>query len=435
MSIPVVDQKAIWGGAAKRCSYRSSLSEEPCRKDLVSKSTSTDDAVILGEMAHIEGENPGAARYRETMTDEERNGYPNLILLCPDHHRLVDRQVNTYTVARLREMKKAHEEWVRRSLRPVMMNATPADSHLTESLHSSLLPIERFPSRIFAAPCSAPQEAKIKKDAGSQFLPAFILRDKRLYSFWNLRTQPDYLSQYLDLKKLTVIPVAAWENDPAKSRYLTELLERCLNKITGHRGLALDKAHHRYYFPQKSPGKSLGVSYTSVGGRRVLRSVVWNPVTKATNKPKNYWAHQAVGLRFFRVAAGQWVLNLRPEFHFTRNGHIPLESKRIGPRSTKAKSRMWNYDLLQEVQFWRDYLGESQPRIILNMDGQSLVISCVLLRATISWPGIPDDVKVFRTADIEDDLFSVADLQAVLQEEQDAGFEDFVFTEGESLGE
>jgi hypothetical protein len=62
------------------------------------------------------------------------------------------------------------------------------------------------------------------------------------------------------------------------------------------------------------------------------------------------------------------------------------------------------------------------------MDGQSLVISCGLLRSKITWPGIPNDIKEFRTADIEDDLFSVADLQAVLREEQDEGFENLLIS-------
>jgi hypothetical protein len=428
MSIPVPDQKALWGSAARRCAYRDALTNQPCQRELVGNSNSADPLVIVGEMAHIEGEKPGSARYRESMTDDERNSFENLILLCPEHHTIIDGQEHTYTIPRLKAMKYAHEDWVRKSLRPIELNATPPAEYISEELHSSLLAVEVVPHRIFSAPCAIATENALKDLVGGQFLPAFILRNRHLFSFWDLRTQPEYLRKQLDLKKLAIGDLANWEEDPIFSRYLSELLDRCLNKITGRRGLVLDKAHRRYFFPQESSGQPVEISYISVGGNRVTRSVVWNPKTKATQKPKSHWIHRAVALRFHRIGKGQWVVNVRPEFHFTRDGSRPLQSERIGPRSTKKKSRMWNYDLLQEIQFWRDYLGESQPRIILNMDGQSLVISCGLLRSKITWPGIPNDIKEFRTADIEDDLFSVADLQAVLREEQDEGFENLLIS-------
>jgi predicted restriction endonuclease len=46
---------------------------------------------VRADMAHIRGEKPGAARYDASMTDDERHDYANLLLLCPNHHRLIDR--------------------------------------------------------------------------------------------------------------------------------------------------------------------------------------------------------------------------------------------------------------------------------------------------------------------------------------------------------
>lgn len=64
----------------------------------------------LGEMAHIRGEKPGAARYDETMTDEERQAYDNLIFVCPNCHTKIDKDVSTYTVKKLHELKAEHEK-------------------------------------------------------------------------------------------------------------------------------------------------------------------------------------------------------------------------------------------------------------------------------------------------------------------------------------
>jgi hypothetical protein len=62
---------------------------------------------VNGEIAHIRGWAPHSARYDPSMTDEERNAFPNLLLLCPLHHKLVDRlEPGRYTVAMLEEMKE-----------------------------------------------------------------------------------------------------------------------------------------------------------------------------------------------------------------------------------------------------------------------------------------------------------------------------------------
>lgn len=78
-------------------------------------------------MAHIEGENPGAARYNANMTDEERNNYQNLILLCPTHHTIIDKDESEYTVGKLKQIKKDHEKWIQDSLRIQIADITFAE--------------------------------------------------------------------------------------------------------------------------------------------------------------------------------------------------------------------------------------------------------------------------------------------------------------------
>ncbi|WP_347251253.1 HNH endonuclease, partial [Legionella sp.] len=66
----------------------------------------------LGEMAHIKGNKLGSNRYDKSQADTERDSYENLILLCPTHHRLIDKPENeeVYTVEYLHEMKMKHED-------------------------------------------------------------------------------------------------------------------------------------------------------------------------------------------------------------------------------------------------------------------------------------------------------------------------------------
>jgi hypothetical protein len=67
------------------------------------------DAVLVGQIAHIEGALPDSARFNKKMSNEQRRGYDNLLLLCGTHHITIDRDVETWTVATLKDLKRKHE--------------------------------------------------------------------------------------------------------------------------------------------------------------------------------------------------------------------------------------------------------------------------------------------------------------------------------------
>ena len=67
------------------------------------------DGVLIGRIVHIEAAMPGGARFRAAMTNEERRGFENLMLMCGTHHDVIDADVVTWTVDRLRDVKANHE--------------------------------------------------------------------------------------------------------------------------------------------------------------------------------------------------------------------------------------------------------------------------------------------------------------------------------------
>jgi len=103
-----------------------------CKKRLTSEGIESGSAVI-GEAAHIYGENPGtvkkkqSARFREDMTDAERNHYDNLIYLCPTCHTIIDKQEEDYPAKLLFKVKREHEEWVEGQLDSSMSDVTFAE--------------------------------------------------------------------------------------------------------------------------------------------------------------------------------------------------------------------------------------------------------------------------------------------------------------------
>jgi hypothetical protein len=65
--------------------------------------------ILLGEVCHIKGAKHEAPRHDKTQTSEERHAFANLLILCPNHHGVIDDDDETYDVERLTRMKNEHE--------------------------------------------------------------------------------------------------------------------------------------------------------------------------------------------------------------------------------------------------------------------------------------------------------------------------------------
>jgi hypothetical protein len=419
MSLKARDKLILWVKAAGRCSFPG------CRKELTWEQTAEDRDVLIGEIAHIVSSKPNGPRSGDVPQGGEIDAYENTVLLCREHHVIIDRQVNTYPALKLHQMKQDHEEWVRSQLSKEQRYQgiiSPLEI-VSESLYSTLLPITNIPEYVYIAPCERAEadirDMIVRPEHGSVMLP-YIVRGGNLLTFDRLTEENTCFRKVIDSYSAEACYAPAWWADPDQYRWYVELLNRTINKLTGRKGLNFDREHRRYYFEPEERGVEKKVSYKSISGKGATRKVCWNPRFKHDNEPKSYWEHLAVSLQFYLVAQESWCLSIRPERRFTRDGFTPLAPKNIGRRSTSRKSHMYNLDVLKEVQFWRDFLSESNPRIICSLGGQSLVIENAIIQGEIRWPQIPEDVKRRLTVDYEEDLFTMADLR----EATDTGFED-----------
>lgn len=108
MAITPKSIKLLWSNSAGMCSFRG------CSEKLSVEDAAGVAPYTLGEMAHIKGNKAGSNRYDPSQSDVERDSYENLILLCPNHHTLIDKRENEieYTVDLLHEMKSEHERYI-----------------------------------------------------------------------------------------------------------------------------------------------------------------------------------------------------------------------------------------------------------------------------------------------------------------------------------
>jgi len=383
---------------------------------------------VVSEVAHIVARSIDGPRGHDPLPLSKRDGFANLILLCEEHHHIVDAQPHFYTVARLQQFKRDHEDRIGAVLeRSAGPQVTPR-AQVRETLHSTLLPVKRMPRYVYDAPVKYREGDEkrvaelISRPPGPRMMTPFLLREGRLFCFHNLGdSQGPFRECVSDPRETNRAESATYWNDEKLSPWYSSRLNRSLNKLTGWRGLNLDKDHNRYYFEPLEPGKALSVVYTPLNKARSTRSVVWQPMSLRTQMPRPYWYHLAVGLSFQRVSCGNWCLSIRPEMRITKDGCTSIDSAKVGGNVTRRKSRMFNYDLLEELQFWRDYLSDSSPRIVFPFEpGQHIIVLNLLMESEIEWPGIPEEyAKPFRNIEPEDDLFSAADRDQLEEEYED----------------
>lgn len=104
------DLKLLFGKAGMYCAFPG------CGQRLLASSTDADDEAVLAYIAHIVAHSDTGPRADPSFPKEERDRYPNLVLLCGHHHRLVDAQDSSYTIGQLQEWKYDIESWVEERL-------------------------------------------------------------------------------------------------------------------------------------------------------------------------------------------------------------------------------------------------------------------------------------------------------------------------------
>jgi hypothetical protein len=389
------------------------------------------DPTVISEIAHIVAQKPDGPRGEHPLPLDQRDRYDNLVLLCEEHHDIVDQNEHVYTVEVLKQMKLDHEQLIEKAtLEAVEQRRTdrtiePQD-YVTEVMHSTFLPVTTMPKYIYKVSCEYSDrdeklvQQKINFNKSSKEMYPFVIRAGWIYCFNNLEKPNNAFSELIEGEIVEREEVADWLNDPDDERRLQDLLNRALNKLTGRKGLNFDRAHKRYFFTQKVEGQAHKVSYKTMNTEDDERSVVWQPITKKTGLPKDYWLHRAAQLRFHRVAENSWCLSIRPGLHVSSDGAAPYPSDKIGKRVNKKMARRFNYEFLSEVHFWRDFLSEGKSPFILLFGDQSIHVESTLLQTNITWPGIPEEFAMpFTNANYLTDMFTQLELDDLARGDAD----------------
>jgi len=99
----------------KRSTFRrlDTLSGNECAHPNCTKKLIAEDGIsIISKICHIAAASKEGPRFDVNMTDDERRGFDNLILLCDEHHVIIDNKENesVYPTALLKKWKNDHEK-------------------------------------------------------------------------------------------------------------------------------------------------------------------------------------------------------------------------------------------------------------------------------------------------------------------------------------
>ena len=117
------------------------LSRNQCAKPGCTKSLVAEDGqTLISKICHIKAASKNGPRYDPNMSDDDRRHYDNLILLCDEHHGIIDNKDNEdkYPVELLQEWKRNHSNetlYTQLSRNPSLLTMAVnviADAHFDE---------------------------------------------------------------------------------------------------------------------------------------------------------------------------------------------------------------------------------------------------------------------------------------------------------------
>ena len=94
--------KKLFALSGNQCAFN--YKDKRCNQEIINSK-----GHVIGEICHIEAANKNGIRYNPNSNDDYRRSFKNLILLCPNHHKLIDAD-DTFSVYQLQQMKSNHDQ-------------------------------------------------------------------------------------------------------------------------------------------------------------------------------------------------------------------------------------------------------------------------------------------------------------------------------------
>jgi len=243
--------------------------------------------------------------------------------------------------------------------------AVPKDSGLylsppprIENLESNLLHIRDFPETYFVAPTvfSSAKDLNLRlKEIGVRVGPAWIVRERQIYSLYDLRAGK--WSQVCDATATEELPLEDWAftDDDDWKRSFVDLLSRAVQETLYHSGVGYDPWEKHYYFWSTSDASDRIISFRS--RLRNSKRTVFKAYKSKTNPERiSYCRHYAFEGKPKRLG-DRWFLEINPTYRFTlsdgRTRHHRAHDLLAGIKRLDGALAVANMTVM-----WADYIAQ-----------------------------------------------------------------------------
>ena len=298
---------------------------------------------------------------------------------------------------------------------------------ISERLYCNLLPIERLPACVYAAPIALAlyrtradgtlalptkdvlrnQIRAAQKDQERPYMPAFRVFEDRIITFHDPEGGESPLSAIIEPGgEVDTYSCEELLQDEESRNVVISLLNMALSRHMNRAGLVIDEVKRgRYFFPPKNGGES---------------TIMWRPrsarATRTVAKPMvangrtQFWRHLGAYMKIMYLASRLYLF-IKPTWVLTSDGVQVLTGPDVGKRVIKWTGAERNLQVLFHVRFWTTILKVGPGPLSIRAGDQRVEIASV--PAMIQLPyGIAFDQK---------DLMAQLEEEAeLLAEEEDA---------------
>ena len=239
----------------------------------------------------------------------------------------------------------------------VMKNKAYEPDQIDEFIHSNIFPVTKLPPVIWKASTTFWKKRAVYAQFGNK-LPAFILREKHLYTFSNLDKDANLLGFAVDPKTIESVNTKNWFNDENRARWLIDLLGSETRQFCKSIGLYFDKTGKLFYGDNNviTHEKFSWTAHVRQGKRGLI--IPYTKKNENTGEETTYFfRHRAVSLRF-QILGSELFLQIDPGWEFSRDGSILIKGKRRSVLNTRLQSRQKNNVEFDEMRFWAWLLSD-----------------------------------------------------------------------------
>lgn len=272
---------------------------------------------------------------------------------------------------------------------PLPEYATSADPDpVEEVILGNLLPVRAFPTTVWSAETSVRGLKEVFDHSPSA--PVLLLREKRLYTFFDLTGSTPELRACFNAATIRSDAVTNWRDDPDRWRWVVTLLNDCLRRfITGSLPIQFDRQHRKFFFKPGPNGtnrewQNRGAPRRTVAARK-----------RRGDSDRYFWVHHAAEIAV-QTLGDSFFLLLEPGYAFSTDGHRPMSAPWVGNLHRSWTARERNAAVLRSIVFWAATLGRGRGEIEIPTGGSPLIVGATPALAQTA-VGIETDIVAIQT--------------------------------------